>query len=139
MSPTVLVVDDMASVRLCHMSLLKRKGYQCIAACDGAEALERLRTQLVNLVLLDLMMPNIDGEEFIKQARALPGMASLPILVITSEASPEWIERHGGTGGVAVLSKPLMPADLLQGVQRTLPQPDACLADRTAAQAHEAK
>jgi two-component system chemotaxis response regulator CheY len=121
MNPTVLVVDDMASVRLCHISLLRRKGYLCIAACDGVEALEKLRTQVVNLVLLDLMMPNLDGDAFIAQVRAMPSLAALPILVVTSEASPDWIKRHSGPGGVSVLSKPLTPADLLRGVQLLMP------------------
>jgi CheY-like chemotaxis protein len=127
MNPTVLVVDDIASVRLYHMSLLRRKGYECVAAGDGVEALEKLRGQPVHLVLLDLSMPKMGGEEFIRRVRAQPDLAMLPILVITSESATSGGSRSEW-GRVGVLYKPLTPVTLLQGVQRLLPAGEASLA-----------
>lgn len=118
---TILVVDDFASVRFFHQSLLKKAGFATIAAPDGADALAILEKQPVDLVVLDLLMPKMSGAEFIQRLRAISRFASLPILVITSEAQNEVGKRLQGTPGIGVMAKPILPEALIREVQRLLP------------------
>jgi len=121
MSQTILVVDDFAGVRLYHMSFLTRKGYHCIGACNGEEALARLRDHHVDLVLLDMAMPGMDGNAFLVQLSASPALATLPVLVITTEEPLAQDSSSGGTRRTIMLSKPVVPGALLQRVQELLP------------------
>lgn len=118
---TILVVDDFASVRLYHTTFLKQKGYECVAVADGAEALRVLQQRPIDLVLLDMMMPTMDGIEFLARVRSMPGFASLPILAITSEAQKADTLESQARYGFHVLLKPVLPAALLEQVQRLLP------------------
>ena len=76
---TILVVDDLASVRFYHQSLLKQAGYATLSARDGLEAVAVLEKQPVDLVLLDLLMPKMNGTEFLKHLRASARFAALPV------------------------------------------------------------
>ncbi|MBP8962284.1 MAG: response regulator [Opitutaceae bacterium] len=118
---TILVVDDFASVRLYHTTFLKQKGYDCVAVSDGAEALRVLQQRPIDLVLLDMVMPTMDGIEFLARVRSMPGFASLPILAITSEAQKADTLESQARYGFHVLLKPVLPAALLEQVQRLLP------------------
>ncbi len=118
---TILVVDDFASVRLYHTTFLKQKGYECVAVADGAEALRVLQQRPIDLVLLDMVMPTMDGIEFLARVRSMPGFASLPILAITSEAQKAETLESQARYGFHVLLKPVLPAALLEQVQRLLP------------------
>lgn len=123
MAQTILIIDDFASVRLYHMSFLTRKGYQCIAASDGAEALARLQENPVDLILLDMVMPGMDGEAFIRTLDRETGHRRIPILAITSEASQARALVGITQRPVGVLAKPVMPATLLASVQQYLASP----------------
>lgn len=118
---TILIVDDFASVRLYHSTFLKQKGYTCVAAADGEDALRILQQQPINLVLIDMVMPTMDGIEFLARVRSMPGFASLPILAITSEAQKADTLESQARYGFHVLLKPVLPAALLEQVQRLLP------------------
>ncbi|WP_414662245.1 response regulator [Horticoccus sp. 23ND18S-11] len=121
MTQTILIIDDFASVRLYHMSFLTRKGYRCIGANDGAEALARLHESPIDLILLDMVMPGMDGEAFIAHLDREAGHHRIPILAITSEASLAQASLGEGRRAMRVLSKPVMPETLLWGVQQLLP------------------
>jgi CheY-like chemotaxis protein len=122
MSQTILVIDDFASVRLYHMSFLTRKGYQCIGATDGADALAKLAGHQVDLILLDMVMPGMSGEAFVAELAKIPARAALPVLAITSEESRAKTTLAGNSRPVSVLSKPVMPDVLLTAVQQLLSQ-----------------
>jgi CheY-like chemotaxis protein len=112
---TVLVVDDYEVVRLYHSMFLSQKGYRCIPASDGSECLSILRQQRVDLILMDLVMPKMSGQEVIRQIRAMPEFANLPIVAITSEAkrAEESLKEFRN---VRVLLKPVMPDALISQV-----------------------
>jgi CheY-like chemotaxis protein len=118
---TILVVDDFASVRFFHQSLLKKAGFATISAPDGGEALAALEKQPVDLVVLDLLMPKMSGTEFIQRVRAIGRFASLPVLVITSEAGQEQAKKLAGLPGLKVLAKPILPETFVGEVRRLLP------------------
>ena len=117
---TVLVVDDFASVRFYHANLLHQAGYRCLDARDGFEAFEKLRLERVDLILLDLIMPKMSGEEFIRRIRTMPELAAIPLLVISSEAVEDKIRQLAGTGRLGFAIKPLIPTALLESVRKLL-------------------
>jgi len=118
---TVLVVDDFASVRFYHVYLLRQAGFQCIEARDGFEAFEKLRQHRVDLIMLDLIMPKMGGEEFIRRIRSTPDQASIPLLVITSESVEEKIRPIAGTGKIGFATKPIVPSTLIESVHKLVP------------------
>ena len=116
----ILVVDDFEVVRLYHSMFLSQKGYCCIPASDGKEALAILRQQHVDLVLLDLVMPKMSGQEVIRHIRALPELVALPILAITSEAMRAEEAFPGDRRHLRFLLKPVMPDTLATQVRAML-------------------
>ena len=117
---TILVVDDYASVRFYHANLLRQSGVKCLEASDGFEALEKVRQQRIDLILLDLIMPKMSGEEFIKRLRASSEYASIPLLVVTSESVEQQIRKIAGTGRIGFAVKPLVPVSLLESVNKLI-------------------
>jgi len=117
---TVLVVDDYASVRFYHLSLLRNAGYNPLAAANGAEAIALVQQQAVDLVMLDLVMPSMSGLEVVRQIRAMPHRTALPILVITSEAQQAEAGPLRTDPACRVLAKPILPADLMQEIKRSI-------------------
>jgi len=119
---TVLVVDDFRSVRHYHEQVLKLAGYTAVSAANGAAALERLRTTRVDLILLDLVMPEGDGRELLRRLAADPALARIPVLVISSMSSGEqW--RRGATaaaGPIGFVQKPMVPAAISAEIERLL-------------------
>jgi two-component system, chemotaxis family, chemotaxis protein CheY len=81
----ILVVDDDPDVREVLQQFLTLEGYEVSTAANGREALERLHTgQLPGLILLDLMMPEMDGFAFRAQQRSDPALAPIPVVIITA-------------------------------------------------------
>lgn len=118
---TVLVVDDFASVRFYHVNLLRQSGYRCFEAHDGHEAFEKLRQQHVDLILLDMIMPRMSGEEFIRRIRSIHEYANIPLLIITSEAVQDNIRQFAGAGPLGFAMKPVIPSTLLEAVRKLIP------------------
>lgn len=98
MSKTLLVVDDMAVFREPIAAALRFAGYAAISAKDGAEALQTLWTQTVDLILLDMAMPKMDGLEFLAQMRADPKFRNTPVILLTAVAQRDMIVRAATMG-----------------------------------------
>ena len=114
---TVLLAEDNAGIRSTLAMVLRDAGYRVELAADGREALDLLRKESPpHLILLDLLMPVLDGLYFLQQIKALSHLASVPIIVTTStNLTREWAEAQGCAG---LLHKPIDPEALLQEVQR---------------------
>ena len=82
---SVLVVEDELDARQLLTKLVTRQGWAVDTAENGLQALEYLQTNLPSLILLDLMMPNMDGFEFLKQMRLRPQWQSIPVVVVTAK------------------------------------------------------
>src|SRR5436190_5778708 len=80
---TVLVVDDEPDVRNTVAMILEDEGYRVVTARDGREALNKVRSQLPDAILLDLMMPVLDGAGFLRECRANPECRRVPVLVMS--------------------------------------------------------
>ena len=84
MAADVLVVEDEPDIRTLIVHHLTRDGFRCDTAGNGTEALTRLRKALPDLVVLDLMLPGMDGLEVCRRVRADPATATLPIIMLTA-------------------------------------------------------
>ena len=118
---SVLVVDDALMVRELQRSILERGGYAVRTASDGAEALAMLAEQPADLVVTDLEMPNVDGFMLIRNIRAHPRLANIPVLIVSSRASEEDHQRGLDAGADAYIVKTAFDeAGLLSAVSRLL-------------------
>ena len=116
---TILVVDDAPMFREIETVFLGRSG-RILTACDGPEALEIVRREKPDLVLTDLSMREMDGDELCRQIRHDVDLRHLPVIVVTSGNSAEEHERAVRAGADGVISKPLCRVTLLQVTQRFL-------------------
>src|ERR1041385_6625258 len=96
--PTVLIVDDDARCREPVAKMLRTDGYDVIRVANGKEALEALNTQDVSLVLLDLLMPEMDGLTFLSSVRANPAWSALPVIMISGVMDGNTVGRAQGLG-----------------------------------------
>ncbi|MBF0294311.1 MAG: response regulator [Magnetococcales bacterium] len=103
---TLMVVDDDPRNLFVVSAALESKGAKVVTAISGAKALERLALHPVDLILMDIMMPGMDGYETISRIRQLPGCEKLPILVLTAKAFREDRERCLACGANDYLAKP---------------------------------
>lgn len=118
MSKTFLIVDDSASMRQLVSFTMKDAGYDVIAAEHGKEALGKLSSAKVDMVITDLNMPEMDGIEFIKLLRGMPNYRFIPIVMLTTE-SQEAKKREGEAAGASGwIVKPFNPQQLLNVVRR---------------------
>lgn len=82
-APLILVVEDDAGVREFIAEVLEERGYEVITAADGLEGLVKLELRHPSLMLLDLMMPNVEGDRVLAEIRSDPRLANVPVLVVS--------------------------------------------------------
>ncbi|MBA4361328.1 MAG: fused response regulator/phosphatase, partial [Pseudomonas sp.] len=103
---TILIAEDSAADRMLLSSIVRRQGHQVLTAANGAEAVEAFRQQRPHLVLMDAMMPVMDGFEAARQIKALAGETLVPIIFLTSLTESEALARCLEAGGDDFLAKP---------------------------------
>lgn len=116
----VLVVDDVPLNQLVVEKMLVKFGMKITKASNGLDALEKLRTEIPNLVLLDLMMPVMDGFDFLRIARSKPELASLKIIVLSALNSTEDIVRGYEAGANDFITKPIIYEKLISSIANQL-------------------
>jgi len=119
-APVVLLVEDHQSSADGYAELLVGAGYRVARAKDGYEALAKVSQEPPSVVLLDLKLPKLDGWELLQRLKADAAMASVPIIVVTGDSLPTHHEMARSRGAVAVLSKPIVPGELLTVVRDAL-------------------
>jgi DNA-binding response OmpR family regulator len=120
MPEKILVVDDdLDTLKLVGM-MLQRQGYTIVAAINGAQALAKVTAEKPDLILLDVMMPDIDGFEVCRQIRANPTFSSTPILMFTAKTQVDDKVQGFEAGADDYLPKPTHPAELLAHVKALL-------------------
>jgi CheY-like chemotaxis protein len=118
----VLVVDDEASVRMLCRFNLAAAGMDVREAGDGREALERIAEEVPDIVLLDVMMPAIDGWGVARELQRDPRTRELPIVFLTARVEAADRQRAADLGAVGYVSKPFDPIELPATVERILEQ-----------------
>lgn len=105
----VLIAEDGAADRLLLSSIIRRQGHQVLAASNGAEALALFEQQRPQIVLMDALMPVMDGFEAARRIKALAGETLVPIIFLTSLSESEALARCLEAGGDDFLAKPYNP------------------------------
>ncbi len=118
--PEVMVVDDSLTVRTITGRLLGREGYQVVTAKDGVDALEQLATLTPRLMVVDLEMPRMDGFDLIRNVRAMPRLARVPIVVVTSRTADKHRSLALSLGADVFLGKPYQEDALLGHVRELI-------------------
>jgi two-component system alkaline phosphatase synthesis response regulator PhoP len=116
----ILVVDDeIYIVHILEFSL-SMEGYEVVTAHDGEEALRRIEETNPDLVVLDIMMPKMDGYEVCRRVRADERFAHLPILLLSAKGRP--VDREAGiaAGANDYMTKPFRPRDLIERIEELL-------------------
>jgi len=109
----VLVIeDDPRSVKLMKL-ILASQGYEAVIARNGSEGLATARSRGFDIILLDLMLPEVDGFEVLRQLQADPALANVPVVVTSARARPTTKEEAAELGASFYLTKPYRKAELL--------------------------
>lgn len=112
MSLRVLVVDDSPAMRMLLKKILNQSGLpieNILDAADGIQGLIKLRDHPINLILSDINMPNMDGEEFVRQVKADKALREIPVLMITTDNSTARVLRLRQLGAQGYICKPFTP------------------------------
>lgn len=120
MSKVIMTVDDSASVRQMVTFTLKGAGYTVVEAVDGKDALAKLGSTQINMMITDLNMPNLDGIGLIKGVRAMPAYKFIPIVMLTTESQDSKKQEGKSAGATGWIVKPFKPDQLLAVVKKVL-------------------
>lgn len=115
MAFNVLIIDDSPAMRKFIRRVLALSGVEigeCLDAGDGQEALNVLRANWVDIVLTDINMPNMNGEQFMEKMAGDPLLSSIPVLVVSTDRSDARMKRMLGLGAKDYLTKPFLPEQL---------------------------
>lgn len=108
----VLLVDDSATALMIEQMLLSRK-YDIVVARDGREAVEKAVAERPDLILMDVMMPNMNGLEATRAIRGLPEIKDIPIIIVTTRGENENVEAGFASGCNDYVTKPINGLELL--------------------------
>ena len=132
--PYILIVDDDPDIRDTIVAILETQPYRLKTARDGIEGLELIKEEMPDLLILDLLMPKMDGFAVIKELRRSPEYATLSIVILTTvieDASRRRYELETGVGMDVqdYIEKPVAPTELLRRVKTILEQPYILVVD----------
>lgn len=117
---TILYVEDNSDNRKLVRRVLEVEGYSVIEAKDGAQALERLGTEMIDLALMDINMPDMDGYTLTAKIKAMPEYSNLPIVAVTANVMRGDRERSLQAGCDGYIQKPIDIDTLSQQIEKFL-------------------
>ncbi|PXW86432.1 Hpt domain-containing protein [Nitrosomonas sp. Nm84] len=140
---SILVVDDMATNRMLVRAALNHSEYNILEAKDGEEALQLLSVHPVDVVLLDVNMPGMNGFEVCKRIRQIEQMKLLPVIMLTSEEDTDSVVHGINSGATDYLTKPFQPSELMArlaaAAERSRLSAELMIARRAAESANQSK
>jgi CheY-like chemotaxis protein len=119
--PPILIVEDHDDTRTMVVTLLETQGYRTVTARNGAEALSVGRASGPCLILLDLMMPVMSGEQFLIARQSLPSLREVPVLILSASPYAEVVAARYGAD--ECVPKPLDLDRVVEAVERQCPRP----------------
>jgi len=121
MSKKILVVDDSRTALMMEREILEKSTqYQCVTATDGREAVEKAQQEHPDLVLMDVVMPRMNGFEACKMMRQQPGTREIPIVLVTTRGEESYMEAGFQSGCNDYITKPVDGAELVALVRSYL-------------------
>jgi two-component system, OmpR family, response regulator len=127
--PRILIVEDHPLIAELVETRLRIEGMQPVKCPGGREALAMIGTEPFDAVILDIMMPDVDGYEVLRHIRATPRTATLPVIFLTAKSTPADIEKGLALGANHYITKPFSGQDLMRKVR-------ICLDEGKAANRH---
>ena len=128
MAYRVLIVDDSPAMRTFIRRVIQLSGLElanCFEAGNGEEALGLLRNQWVDAILTDINMPGVDGEEFLRRLSQDELLSTIPVIVISTDATEIRVSRMLALGARGYIAKPFQPEALRAELERSLEAPNA--------------
>lgn len=116
----VLLADDEEDIKLVIQMYLETSGYEVVTAYDGLDAIEKAKETKPDLILMDIMMPVIDGIEVTRQIKSLEETKHIPVVMLTAAAQSAMVERAMKAGASDYISKPFEPENLKNIVDQIL-------------------
>jgi len=120
LDPIVLVVDDEEMTRKLLRLMLERDGFVIVEAEDGLEALEIIKREMPDVIIMDVMMPNMDGFSACQALRSKPETAKIPIILLSARAQAEAIRAGLSAGANRYMTKPISKPELVQTIRDLL-------------------
>ena len=120
MSKTILIADDEPNIVISLEYLLQRAGHEVLVARDGQEALDTFARRVPDLVLLDVMLPRLNGFHVCQKIRENPAWGHVRIVMLTAKGREVEISKGMALGADAYITKPFSTQDLLEQVRRLL-------------------
>lgn len=120
MPKKILIVEDEESLLKLESILLTAKGYHVQGVATGAAALKAVTENPPDLVLLDIMLPEVDGFEVCRQIKANQQTCHIPVILLTAKKSPEDVDRGKEAGADQYITKPFKSAMVISSIERLL-------------------
>ncbi len=117
---TIMVVDDNPDIITIVKTILEGKGYSVFSASSGAELLNMLKGQKPDLIILDIMMPEMDGLEVLSRLKAVSGTATIPVILLTAKVQYEDVLGGYKLGADYYITKPFTSTQLVNGINLLL-------------------
>jgi DNA-binding response OmpR family regulator len=119
-APAILLVDDEPNIVMSLEFLMRKNGYQVGIARNGTEALAAIAAAPYNLVLLDVMMPDVDGYQVCRQLRQRPDCAATKVIFLSAKSQPADVQKGYDAGADLYIPKPFSTRQLMQKVRELL-------------------
>jgi two-component system alkaline phosphatase synthesis response regulator PhoP len=124
MPHTILVVDDDPITQRVLRHYLARTGHHILSATNGREAIDVAKRELPQLIILDVMMPEMGGLTALRQLKEIDTTKSIPVVIVTVQAAALTQLEAEASGAALFITKPFSPTQLLASIKRLLPQND---------------
>lgn len=118
MAKKILAVDDEKHILRLVQINLEKAGYEVVTGTNGREAIEKVHSEKPELIVMDVMMPEMDGFEALKQLKSDPATADIPVIMLTAKAQDADVFHGWQSGADLYLTKPFNPIELLTFVKR---------------------
>ncbi len=120
MAKVIMTADDAASVRQMVSFTLQEAGYEVTEAVDGQDALKKINSLTIDMLITDMNMPNMGGIELIRKVRAIPRIKFIPIIMLTTESQAAKKQEGKKAGATGWIVKPFRPEQLVAVVKKVL-------------------
>ena len=119
--PRVLIVDDHPDNVDVLRARLESMGYRTVCAGDGEEALDQVHASPPDLILLDVMMPQVDGWEMLRRVQERHGVGAIPVIMFSGKVDEQSLKTATSRGAQGFIGKPFNPQDLIDSTKQLLP------------------
>lgn len=121
MSTKILIVDDDPLIPRLYQRHLEKAGFELLSASDGEQALNLILSERPEVIVMDIMMPGMDGLSALRELKRKHATKSIPVIIVTSQSEYRICQQESqGSGAAVFLTKPFGPAKLIAEIQRLL-------------------